>query len=167
MEGRVVRARRDFRLGTFHHGHPQFQDFICANHSMAFILWHDEPLQASGDIAQPSVQGQAETPLLLAQDPAGQVPAEGALQGPLVQQLPPAQPTPPHRSEDFRIKIRATPFHTGGHGSGIELGKVPKSYEFIEELPRQSSGKIRRSGMVKEREVGWTEAMVWVQNSRK
>jgi bile acid-coenzyme A ligase len=38
--------------------------------------------------------------------------------------------------------------------------KVPKSYEFVEELPRQPSGKIRRSGMVKEREAGWTENMI-------
>lgn len=41
--------------------------------------------------------------------------------------------------------------------------KVPKSYEFVKEVPRLPSGKIRRSAMVNERESGWTDAMVWVK----
>lgn len=38
--------------------------------------------------------------------------------------------------------------------------KVPKTYEFVEELPRNEAGKIRRSALVAEREVGWNPAMV-------
>jgi bile acid-coenzyme A ligase len=37
--------------------------------------------------------------------------------------------------------------------------KVPKSYEFVQALPREESGKIRRAGLVSEREQGWTPAM--------
>lgn len=37
--------------------------------------------------------------------------------------------------------------------------KIPKSYEFIAELPRQPSGKIRRTDMVNERAAGWTAQM--------
>lgn len=38
--------------------------------------------------------------------------------------------------------------------------KVPKTYEFVTELPRNEAGKIRRSALVAERESGWTENMV-------
>jgi bile acid-coenzyme A ligase len=45
--------------------------------------------------------------------------------------------------------------------------KVPKSYEFTAELPRQPSGKIRRTAMVKERESGWTTTMVWARDAQE
>lgn len=38
--------------------------------------------------------------------------------------------------------------------------KVPKTYEFLPALPRNEAGKIRRSDLVRERESGWTSAMV-------
>lgn len=38
--------------------------------------------------------------------------------------------------------------------------KVPKSYEFIDELPRDGAGKIRRTSLVAERADGWTPAMI-------
>lgn len=38
--------------------------------------------------------------------------------------------------------------------------KVPKTYEFVRELPRNEAGKIRRSALVAERESGWVEGMV-------
>ena len=38
--------------------------------------------------------------------------------------------------------------------------KVPKTYEFIAELPGNEAGKIRRSALVAERESGWIEGMV-------
>lgn len=38
--------------------------------------------------------------------------------------------------------------------------KVPKTYEFVDELPRNEAGKIRRSALVSEREGGWNPAMV-------
>lgn len=38
--------------------------------------------------------------------------------------------------------------------------KVPKSYEFVNEFPREPSGKIRRRQMVEERETGWSPAMI-------
>ena len=41
--------------------------------------------------------------------------------------------------------------------------KVPKSYEFIDELPRDGAGKIRRSSLVAERAEGWTSAMIPVR----
>lgn len=44
--------------------------------------------------------------------------------------------------------------------------KVPKSYEFIAELPREPSGKIRRSALVAEREQCQTPAMVAVAAAR-
>jgi bile acid-coenzyme A ligase len=40
--------------------------------------------------------------------------------------------------------------------------KVPKSYEVTPNLPRDPSGKIRRSAMVAEREAGWSPEMVAV-----
>lgn len=40
--------------------------------------------------------------------------------------------------------------------------KVPKSYEFVDELPRDPAGKIRRSRMVTERESGTIENIVFV-----
>jgi bile acid-coenzyme A ligase len=38
--------------------------------------------------------------------------------------------------------------------------KVPKTYEFVDQLPRNEAGKIRRSALAAERESGWTEGMV-------
>jgi bile acid-coenzyme A ligase len=38
--------------------------------------------------------------------------------------------------------------------------KIPKSYEFVTQLPRDDAGKLRRSGLVAERAAGWTEGMV-------
>ena len=38
--------------------------------------------------------------------------------------------------------------------------KVPKTYEFVSELPRNEAGKIRRSALVAERESGWIDGMV-------
>lgn len=38
--------------------------------------------------------------------------------------------------------------------------KIPKSYEFVDQLPRDDAGKLRRSGLVAEREAGWTAGMI-------
>jgi len=38
--------------------------------------------------------------------------------------------------------------------------KVPKTYEIVDELPRNEAGKIRRSALVSERESGWNPAMI-------
>jgi bile acid-coenzyme A ligase len=38
--------------------------------------------------------------------------------------------------------------------------KIPKTYEFIAELPRNEAGKIRRSALADERASGWNPAMV-------
>lgn len=38
--------------------------------------------------------------------------------------------------------------------------KVPKTYEFIDQLPRNEAGKIRRSALADERNSGWIEGMV-------
>jgi bile acid-coenzyme A ligase len=43
--------------------------------------------------------------------------------------------------------------------------KVPKTYEFVAELPRNEAGKIRRSALVAERESGWVEGMVAARES--
>lgn len=43
--------------------------------------------------------------------------------------------------------------------------KVPKTYEFVTELPRNEAGKIRRSTLAAERESGWTPGMVSVRPS--
>jgi len=37
--------------------------------------------------------------------------------------------------------------------------KVPKTYEIVDELPRNEAGKIRRSALVADRESGWNPAM--------
>jgi bile acid-coenzyme A ligase len=37
--------------------------------------------------------------------------------------------------------------------------KLPKSYEFLAALPRDESGKIRRSALAEERESGWAAGM--------
>ena len=42
--------------------------------------------------------------------------------------------------------------------------KAPKSYEFLPQLPRQESGKIRRSQLAREREAGCAAAL-WVARS--
>lgn len=44
--------------------------------------------------------------------------------------------------------------------------KVPKSYEFVGELPRLSSGKIQRSALADERLSGWTKDMIAVTARR-
>lgn len=38
--------------------------------------------------------------------------------------------------------------------------KAPKTYEFIDQLPRNEAGKIRRSALADERSSGWIEGMV-------
>jgi bile acid-coenzyme A ligase len=38
--------------------------------------------------------------------------------------------------------------------------KIPKSYEFVSQLPRDDAGKLRRSGLVTERESSWTTGMI-------
>lgn len=37
--------------------------------------------------------------------------------------------------------------------------KIPKSYEFVAELPRTEAGKLRRSALAEERAASWTPAM--------
>jgi bile acid-coenzyme A ligase len=41
--------------------------------------------------------------------------------------------------------------------------KCPKSYEFLEDFPREPTGKIRRSALAEARESGWTEGMLAVK----
>jgi bile acid-coenzyme A ligase len=43
--------------------------------------------------------------------------------------------------------------------------KCPKSYEFLEDFPREPTGKIRRSAMAQARESGWTEGMLAVKSA--
>lgn len=43
--------------------------------------------------------------------------------------------------------------------------KVPKSYEFMEQLPRSSAGKIRRSELMAEREQAGSFDIQWVRQS--
>lgn len=38
--------------------------------------------------------------------------------------------------------------------------KVPKTYEFVDALPRNEAGKIRRSALVADRETSWTPGMI-------
>ena len=45
----------------------------------------------------------------------------------------------------------------------IAAWKAPKTYEFVEQLPRNEAGKIRRTALAAERESGWHEGMVWVR----
>jgi bile acid-coenzyme A ligase len=45
--------------------------------------------------------------------------------------------------------------------------KVPKSYEFVEALPRDEAGKIRRSTIASERQRSWTENMLAAPRLRK
>jgi bile acid-coenzyme A ligase len=40
--------------------------------------------------------------------------------------------------------------------------KVPKSYEFVSQLPRNEAGKLRRSDLIEERKQGWTSNMIRV-----
>lgn len=44
--------------------------------------------------------------------------------------------------------------------------KAPKTYEFVDELPRNEAGKIRRSALVAERESGWIAGMVLAKEAR-
>ncbi|MBA2451749.1 MAG: AMP-binding protein [Chloroflexia bacterium] len=44
--------------------------------------------------------------------------------------------------------------------------KAPKTYEFVDELPRNEAGKIRRSALVAERESGWIAGMVLAKETR-
>jgi bile acid-coenzyme A ligase len=43
--------------------------------------------------------------------------------------------------------------------------KVPKSYEFVDRIPRETSGKVRRSAIAAAREQGWTRDMIAVGKS--
>ena len=45
--------------------------------------------------------------------------------------------------------------------------KVPKTYEYVDEMPRMSSGKVRRTMMVRERSDGAATAMIWVKPPAK
>ena len=38
--------------------------------------------------------------------------------------------------------------------------KLPKTYEFLPELPRNEAGKIRRTAVADERQSGWLEGMI-------
>lgn len=42
----------------------------------------------------------------------------------------------------------------------ITAYRIPKSYEFLKQLPRNEAGKVRRSDLAKERVGGWTSAMI-------
>lgn len=42
----------------------------------------------------------------------------------------------------------------------IAAYKVPKTYEFVAQLPRDDAGKIRRAALVAERASGWTAGML-------
>lgn len=42
--------------------------------------------------------------------------------------------------------------------------KTPKSYEFMEQLPRDAMGKIRRTALMSEREPGWAGAIHFVRD---
>ncbi len=44
----------------------------------------------------------------------------------------------------------------------IAAWKAPKTYEFVEQLPRNEAGKIRRRSLADERESGWHEGMLRV-----
>lgn len=59
---------------------------------------------------------------------------------------PGAPPTPAELSAHCRARLAAY--------------KVPKSYEFLEALPRSTAGKIRRVALVEER-AGWQEGHGW------
>ena len=48
----------------------------------------------------------------------------------------------------------------------IASWKVPKTYEYLAELPRNEAGKIRRSALATERESGWTPGMFWVKGAQ-
>jgi bile acid-coenzyme A ligase len=43
--------------------------------------------------------------------------------------------------------------------------KMPKSYELVEMIPRDPSGKIRRMALREERRSGWTDAMIGTQST--
>lgn len=45
--------------------------------------------------------------------------------------------------------------------------KVPKSYELMQALPRDPSGKIRRTALREERRAGWTAAMIVARRTEK
>jgi len=65
----------------------------------------------------------------------------------IIQPLDPANP-PPIADLDAWARARITSY------------KAPKTYEMMNELPRNEAGKIRRSALVTERESGWNPAMV-------
>jgi bile acid-coenzyme A ligase len=65
----------------------------------------------------------------------------------VVQPLDPANP-PSVRELDTHVRERLASY------------KVPKTYEFVAELPRNEAGKIRRAALAAEREAGWTEGMI-------
>jgi bile acid-coenzyme A ligase len=72
----------------------------------------------------------------------------------VVQPRDPANP-PPVSALDQHVRDRLMSY------------KAPKSYEFLEELPREPTGKIRRSALAAEREGGWTERMVEARGERR
>lgn len=43
--------------------------------------------------------------------------------------------------------------------------KAPKTYEFVESMPRDESGKIRRIALREDRKSGWIEGMIAVQGN--
>jgi bile acid-coenzyme A ligase len=65
----------------------------------------------------------------------------------IIQPLDPAHP-PAVSDLDAWARARITSY------------KVPKTYEFVAELPRNEAGKIRRSALADERASGWNPAML-------
>jgi bile acid-coenzyme A ligase len=43
--------------------------------------------------------------------------------------------------------------------------KIPKSYEFVDQLPRNEAGKLRRSDLIEQRKSGWTSNMIRIARS--
>jgi bile acid-coenzyme A ligase len=43
--------------------------------------------------------------------------------------------------------------------------KCPKSYEFLEDFPREPTGKIRRSALAEARASGWSDGMLVVKSA--
>ncbi len=64
--------------------------------------------------------------------------------------IQPTDPANPPTAADLDAWARAR----------ITSYKAPKTYEIVDELPRNEAGKIRRSALVAERASGWNPAMV-------
>ena len=45
--------------------------------------------------------------------------------------------------------------------------KAPKSYEFVQQMPRDETGKIRRAALREERSSGWIDGMIAAPTSQK